>query len=85
LWGGIGSFANFGWWVGLVRFANVPIALAKKFFPVWWAFFNFFRVGLCRLVGCLAVGWGRPTIAANVEALAMWRYSVFRLPSAAAD
>jgi hypothetical protein len=24
-------------------------------------------------------------IAANVKALAMWRYSVFRLPSAAAD
>jgi len=24
-------------------------------------------------------------LAANVEALAMWRYSVFRLPGAAAD
>ncbi|MAC94187.1 MAG: hypothetical protein CMC96_01665 [Flavobacteriales bacterium] len=45
-WGGIGSFANFGWWVGLVRFANVPMALAKNFF-LCGGLFIFFFVSVC--------------------------------------
>jgi hypothetical protein len=29
--------------------------------------------------------WWTHSLAANVKALALWRYSVFRLPGAAAD
>jgi len=41
-----------------------------NFFPVRSAFLFFSRVGLCRLVECLPVGWGRPAIATNVLGIA---------------